>query len=93
MISTHGPLTAKSAPWSSTVVIPDGLEFEVAWVVPADLLDADALAARERIGPLDLAREQDRYGPDTKGGTSASRSRQGPRWWWEPRRWWARPWW
>src|SRR5207247_1301830 len=28
---------------------PDGLEFEVAWVVPADLLDDEALAARERI--------------------------------------------
>ena len=51
---------------------PDGLEFEVAWVVPADLLDADALAARERIGPLDLAREKERYGPDTKGGIGIS---------------------
>jgi catechol-2,3-dioxygenase len=51
---------------------PDGLELEVAWVVPADLLDADALAARERIGPLDLAREKDRYGADTKGGIGIS---------------------
>jgi hypothetical protein len=41
-------------------------------VVPADLLDADALAARERIGPLDLAREKERYGPDTKGGIGIS---------------------
>ena len=47
---------------------PDGLEFEVAWVVPADLLDDQALAARERIGPLDLAREKARYGADTRGG-------------------------
>ena len=51
---------------------PDGLEFEVAWVVPADLLDAEALAARERIGPLDLAREQRRYGAETKGGVGIS---------------------
>jgi catechol-2,3-dioxygenase len=51
---------------------PDGLEFEVAWVVPADLLDEAALAARERIGPLDLAREQQRYGADTKGGIGVS---------------------
>ena len=51
---------------------PDGLEFEVAWVVPADLLDEQALAARERIGPLDLAREKDRYGADTKGGIGIS---------------------
>jgi catechol-2,3-dioxygenase len=51
---------------------PDGLEFEVAWVVPADLLDDAALAARERIGPLDLDREKDRYGADTKGGIGIS---------------------
>ena len=51
---------------------PDGLEFEVAWIVPADLLDDQALAARERIGPLDLAREKDRYGADTKGGIGIS---------------------
>jgi catechol-2,3-dioxygenase len=51
---------------------PDGLELEVAWVVPADLLDETALAARERIGPLDLAREQQRYGADTKGGIGVS---------------------
>jgi catechol-2,3-dioxygenase len=51
---------------------PDGLELEVAWIVPADLLDEDALAARERIGPLDLAREKDRYGADTKGGVGIS---------------------
>ena len=51
---------------------PDGLEFEVAWVVPAGLLDDQALAARERIGPLDLARERERYGADTKGGIGIS---------------------
>jgi catechol-2,3-dioxygenase len=51
---------------------PDGLEFEVAWVVPAALLDDTALAARERIGPLDLAREKERYGPETKGGVGIS---------------------
>jgi catechol-2,3-dioxygenase len=51
---------------------PDGLELEVAWVVPADRLDADALAARERIGRLDLAREKERYGADTHGGIGIS---------------------
>jgi catechol-2,3-dioxygenase len=51
---------------------PDGLELEVAWVVPADLLDDQALAARERIGPLDLAREKEHYGADTKGGIGIS---------------------
>jgi catechol-2,3-dioxygenase len=51
---------------------PDGLEFEVAWIVPADLLDDQALAARRRIGPLDLEREQRRYGADTRGGVGIS---------------------
>ena len=44
---------------------PDGLEFEVCWVVPAHLLPADV-----EIGtfPLDLARELERYGAETVGG-------------------------
>src|ERR671915_94582 len=34
--------------------------------------EADTLAARERIGPLDLEREKQRYGPETKGGIGIS---------------------
>ncbi|MBA3618200.1 MAG: VOC family protein [Actinomycetota bacterium] len=44
---------------------PDGLEFEVAWLVPGDRLDAAALSARKRIGSLDIAREKERYGATT----------------------------
>ena len=51
---------------------PDGLEFEVAWVVPADLLDDQAREARKRIGRLDLEREKRRYGADTRGGVGVS---------------------
>lgn len=51
---------------------PDGLEFEIAWIVPADLLDDEAVAARERIGPLDLKRELARYGAETRGGIGIS---------------------
>jgi catechol 2,3-dioxygenase-like lactoylglutathione lyase family enzyme len=51
---------------------PDGLEFEVAWVVPADLLDDQARQARKRIGRLDLEREKARYGADTRGGVGIS---------------------
>jgi catechol-2,3-dioxygenase len=51
---------------------PDGLEFEVAWVVPADRLDDAALAARSRIGRLDLAGEKARYGGGTRGGLGIS---------------------
>ena len=41
-------------------------------MVPADLLDAAALSARERIGPLDLSHEKQRYGADTRGGIGIS---------------------
>jgi catechol-2,3-dioxygenase len=51
---------------------PDGLEFEVVWLIPADLLDDEAIAARRRIGPLDLAKEQSRYGAETRGGVGIS---------------------
>ncbi|MFV2084444.1 VOC family protein [Micromonospora sp. LOL_021] len=51
---------------------PDGLEFEVVWLVPADRLDEQALAARKRIRPLDLAREKQRYGSRTRGGVGVS---------------------
>jgi catechol-2,3-dioxygenase len=51
---------------------PDGLEFEIAWIIPADMLDEDALAARTRIGRLDIAREIARYGADTRGGIGIS---------------------
>ena len=52
---------------------PDGLEFEIAWIVPADRLDESALAGRTQLRPLDLAREIERYGADTPGGVGISR--------------------
>ena len=51
---------------------PDGLEFEIVWLIPADLLDERALQARKRIGPLDLGREKERYGAQTRGGVGIS---------------------
>ena len=51
---------------------PDGNEFEIAWVVPADLLDDEALAGRAAIRPLDLPREKQRYGGATRGGLGIS---------------------
>jgi catechol-2,3-dioxygenase len=53
---------------------PDGLEFEVAWIVPADLLDEVALAGRSTIGRLDLEAEKQRYGAATPGGIGISQS-------------------
>jgi catechol-2,3-dioxygenase len=51
---------------------PSGLEFEIAWVVPAAQLDPSA-SAGARIRPLDLTREITRYGRDTLGGVGISR--------------------
>jgi catechol-2,3-dioxygenase len=51
---------------------PDGLEFEIAWVVPAALLDDEAMSGRSAIKPLDLPKEMARYGQDTRGGIGIS---------------------
>jgi catechol-2,3-dioxygenase len=53
---------------------PDGIEFEVSWLLPADLITdeirTEAKAARTK--PLDLESEIARYGADTRGGVGVS---------------------
>ncbi|MCU1672431.1 MAG: Glyoxalase/bleomycin resistance protein/dioxygenase [Frankiales bacterium] len=52
---------------------PDGLEFEVVWIIPAHLLDAAAIeSGKGRILPLDIAKEKARYGGGTRGGLGIS---------------------
>jgi hypothetical protein len=51
---------------------PDGIEFEVSWLVPAHLIDDDALAGKATIRPLDIAKEKARYGGSTRGGVGVS---------------------
>lgn len=51
---------------------PDGLEFEVSWLVPADRLTPEILAGRDKLLPLDLDREIERFGADTVGGLGVS---------------------
>ncbi|MCC5577241.1 VOC family protein [Microtetraspora sp. AC03309] len=51
---------------------PDGLEFEVSWLVPLALIDDETLAGRARVRPLDLAKELERYGAETRGGVGVS---------------------
>jgi catechol-2,3-dioxygenase len=48
---------------------PDGLEFEVSWLVPADLLTDDIATGTAR---LDLDAEIARYGGQTRGGIGVS---------------------
>ena len=50
---------------------PDGIEFEVSWLVPADRLGKDD-TDEPRIAPLDLDAEIARYGSDTAGGVGVS---------------------
>jgi catechol-2,3-dioxygenase len=52
---------------------PDGLEFEVSWLVPADRIDDELLQARSRIEALNLDKEIARFGADTQGGVGVSR--------------------
>jgi len=53
---------------------PDGLEFEVCWIIPADLLTPDVKerALKGVTERLDLAREIERYGAETRGGLGIS---------------------
>ena len=46
---------------------PDGIEFEVSWLVPADRIDDETREAIASTRPLDLAGEIDRYGADLPG--------------------------
>ena len=54
---------------------PDGLEFEVCWILPASAL-TDELTAQARTDarprPLDLEAEKARYGGATRGGVGVS---------------------
>lgn len=52
---------------------PDGLDFEIAWLVPADRLTDEDVSGKTSIRPLDLVREIERFGADTPGGIGVSR--------------------
>jgi catechol-2,3-dioxygenase len=66
-----GALTG-SADHSTTKALyakdPDGLEFEVCWLVPEAYLNDEVVAGKTQIRPLDLEAEIERYGADTIGG-------------------------
>lgn len=62
-----GALVGASDHWSTKSLYakdPDGIEFEVAWVVPPERLAGSS--ARLAVAPLDLAGEKERYGGDTR---------------------------
>jgi len=47
---------------------PDGLEFEVCWLVPEEFLDEHTVAAKTQLRPLNLQADIERYGLETVGG-------------------------
>jgi catechol-2,3-dioxygenase len=47
---------------------PDGLEFEVCWIVPKELLTDDVVEAKSKLRPLNLQADIERYGLETVGG-------------------------
>jgi catechol-2,3-dioxygenase len=51
---------------------PDGLEFEICWLVPAALIDDEMREARSRLRRLDIAKEKERFGGTTRGGVGVS---------------------
>jgi len=53
---------------------PDGIEFEVSWLLPADLITDEIRteAKKARTKPLDLEGEIARYGAETRGGVGVS---------------------
>jgi catechol-2,3-dioxygenase len=51
---------------------PDGIEFEVSWLVPADRIDEATLAARSTMRALDIGAAKEQYGATTRGGVGVS---------------------
>ncbi|WNV75759.1 VOC family protein [Geodermatophilus sp. DSM 44513] len=51
---------------------PDGLEFEVSWLVPAALITPELTEGAPLTAPLDLDRDTARYGASTRGGVGVS---------------------
>jgi len=75
LLARHGALVGSSDHGSTKALYardPDGIEFEVSWLVPADRLDDEVRAAKATIGHLDIAREKQRYGATTIGGVGVS---------------------
>lgn len=52
---------------------PDGLEFEVVWLIPARLITDEDRGAALTVSPLDLDAELARFGPDELSGIGVSR--------------------
>jgi catechol-2,3-dioxygenase len=72
VLREHGALVGASDHGTTKALYahdPDGLEFEVCWLVPADRIGPDAST---KTVPLDLDAAIAEYGADTRGGVGVS---------------------
>lgn len=78
LLRQHGALVGASDHLTTKSLYahdPDGLEFEVCWVLPAEHVTDELQAAAKadpRPRPLDLEAEKARYGAETRGGVGIS---------------------
>ena len=79
VLSERGALTGASDHVTTKALYaqdPDGLEFEVSWLLPADRIDEEIRARLAKDGtrphPLDLDAEIAKYGAETIGGIGVS---------------------
>jgi catechol-2,3-dioxygenase len=75
LLTSHGALVGASDHGTTKALYahdPDGLEFEMSWLVPADQLADAKLPEGAFTLPLDLAREIERYGAERRGGVGVS---------------------
>jgi len=76
-LATAGALTGASNHGATKSLYgrdPDGIEFEVCWLVPDALLAGELVPGMPPTRPLDLAAEIRRYGATTPGGPRADRA-------------------
>lgn len=78
LLEDHGALVGASDHVTTKSLYakdPDGIEFEVCWILPASVVTEELKAeakANTRPRHLDLDAEKARYGADTKGGIGIS---------------------
>jgi catechol-2,3-dioxygenase len=74
-LQAHGALVGATDHGSTKALYakdPDGIEFEVSWLVPADRIDADVLESKSKLAALDIQKEKARFGGDLRGGVGVS---------------------
>ena len=72
VLSEHGALVGASDHGTTKALYardPDGIEFEVSWLVPAALIPSDVSMTTL---PLDIEAEIARFGAETRGGVGVS---------------------